>query len=90
MQCDDGALSVYALSDDGKSVVAQLKAFTADEIKALLGGVSFTAMRSFEVTNDARYAFFSFDGADALYVVEGLPSHSTGTVIKLIGSEEQP
>ena len=90
VQCDDGALSVYALSDDGKSVVAQLKAFTADEIKALLGGVSFTAMRSFEVTNDARYAFFSFDGADALYVVEGLPSHSTGTVIKLIGPEEQP
>ncbi|HPO38668.1 MAG TPA: hypothetical protein PL176_11725, partial [Kiritimatiellia bacterium] len=84
VQCDDGALRVYALNADGRSVGALLKAFTPDEIKTLLGGVSFTAMRSFEVTNDGRHAFFTFDGADALYVVEGLPPRS-GMVLTLGG-----
>jgi hypothetical protein len=46
VQCDDGALRVYALNADGRSVGALLKAFTPDEIKTLLGGVTFTAMRS--------------------------------------------
>ena len=84
VQCDDGALRVYALNADGRSVGPLLKAFTPDEIKTLLGGVSFTAMRSFEVTNDGRHAFFTFDGADALYVVEGLPPRS-GMVLTLGG-----
>ena len=41
-------------------------------------------MRSFEVTNDGRHAFFTFDCADALYVVEGLPPRS-GMVLTLGG-----
>jgi len=72
VQCEDGSLAIYELNADGLSVGDLVKAFTPAEIKAILGAVSFTRMRSFEVTNDGKTAFFTYDGADGLYVVSTL------------------
>ena len=83
VQCDDGSLDIYELSADGLSVGNLVKTFTPAEIKTLLGGVSFTNMRSFEVTNDGKYAFFSFFGSDGLYVVETV-ARPKGTVLMIM------
>lgn len=81
VQCLNGGLYVYELNDNGLSVGSLARAFTSDQMKALLGGVSFTELRSFEVTNDGQYAFFTFAGADGLFVVKSRPL--TGTVMTL-------
>ncbi len=69
VQCEDGSLYVYELNADGLSVGDLVEAFTPAEIKALLGGVTFARTRSFEVTNDGKHAFFTYDGSDGLYVL---------------------
>ena len=80
VQCADGSLDIYGLNADGLSVGELVKRFTAAEIKTLLGGVSFKTMRSFEVTNDGKNAFFTYDGADGLYVV-GTRAQGLGTLL---------
>lgn len=80
VQCADGSLDIYGLNADGLSVGELVKRFTAAEIKTLLGGVAFKTMRSFEVTNDGKNAFFTYDGADGLYVV-GTRAQGLGTLL---------
>jgi len=87
VQCDDGSLYIYELNADGLSVGNLVKTFASAEIKALLGGVAFTNMRSFEVTNNEGYAFLTYNGADGLYVVCS-PIAPPGTVMLVKGGQE--
>lgn len=57
VQCNDGAVYIYDLNADGKSVGALVKRFTAAQMKALVGDLSLPRIRNFEVTNDEKYAF---------------------------------
>ncbi len=87
VQFDTGALDIYDLGADGLSVGDLVKSFTPAQIKALLGvetfnpnGVPFAKMRAFEVTNDEKLAFLTFDNADGLYVI-GTRPQGLGTVL---------
>lgn len=85
VQLDSGALYVYDLASDGRSVVGScVKSFTSSQITNLLGLTSdvWTGaaqhMRCFEVTDDEQYAFFSHHRKSTgdsfyLYVVQGAP-----------------
>ncbi|HHU14394.1 MAG TPA: hypothetical protein GXZ62_04285, partial [Lentisphaerae bacterium] len=57
VQCDDGALFIYTLNADGKSVGGLVKSFTSAEVKTLVGDPALARIRNFEVTNDERFAF---------------------------------
>jgi len=63
IQCNDGALYIYDLNADGKSVGALARQFTVAEMKTLLVGSptinlgSSDRIRCLEFTNDERYAF---------------------------------
>lgn len=88
VQLDTGALYIYDLGADGLSVGDLVKSFTPAQLKALLGvetfspnGVPFVKVRAFEVTNDEKTVFFTYDGADGLYVV-GTQPQGLGTVLR--------
>jgi len=79
VETNNGALRIYNLNADGKSVGDLVRSFTAAQVKALLHNASFSIMRSFEVTNDEKYAFFAHHSSDQLYVVWTNPR---GTIVK--------
>ena len=92
VQCEDGSLYVYELNADGLSVGELVEAFTPAEIKALLGissfntsGVPFTKVRAFEVTNDEKHSFFTYDGTDGLYVIGTMSEYEKWKVAKFGG-----
>ena len=56
VQCNDGAIFIYELNSDGKSVGSLVKSFGKAEVKAILG-VDNPRIRSIEFTNDEKYLF---------------------------------
>jgi hypothetical protein len=92
VQCEDGSLYVYELNAGGLSVGDLVKTFSAAQVKALLGvesfakdGVPFTKVRAFEVTNDEKHSFFTYDGADGLYVIGAMSEYEKWKVAKFGG-----
>lgn len=77
VETNNGALRIYNLNADGKSVGDLVRSFTAAQVKALLHNATFTIMRCFEVTNDEKFAFFAHHSSDQLYVVWTSPKGGT-------------
>ena len=81
VETNNGALRIYNLNSDGKSVGDLVRSFTSAQVRALLHNATFSIMRSFEVTNDEKIAFFAHHSSDQLYVVWTNP---TGTIVKAL------
>lgn len=81
VQCDNGTILVFELAPDGLALGTLVCSFSRAQTQALFGGANFPYMRSFEITNDEKFAFFSYHYANGLFVVWTDPSFKRGTVI---------
>lgn len=78
--CRNGALYIYRLNPDGKSIGALLRSFTAGEMATLLGGAG--NIGAFEISDDETHAFFTRESNSGnLYVLWTTPQRPRGKVI---------
>jgi hypothetical protein len=83
VECNDGAIFIYSLNTDGKSVGELVKSISKTELKAILG-VDNPRVRNIEFTNDEKYLFVTHKPISAaagnalLHVVWTRP---TGTLV---------